>query len=210
VLASGGNAFDAAIAVGATLSVIEPSSSGIGGGGFFLLHRARDGKDVFIDARETAPAESRGELWADAEGKIDRDKAMNGPLSAGIPGEPAAFTWMAEHYGKLPLKTSLAPAIRLAREGFPVYARFQSSIERRKEVLARWPGATRYGQWCAPASVCGRTISQTLSVSRQGWLLQGEFAARMVEAVRWRRIWKRETPPTRSGSASRSRSTMAS
>ncbi|HOX72196.1 gamma-glutamyltransferase [Dokdonella sp.] len=201
VLASGGNAFDAAIAVGAALSVIEPSSSGIGGGGFFLLHRARDGKDVFIDARETAPAESRGELWADAEGKIDRDKAMNGPLSAGIPGEPAAFTWMAGHYGKLPLKASLAPAIRLAREGFPVYARFQSSIERRKEVLARWPGATALYLVDGAAPALGTvwknpdlatTLERIASKGDEGFY-EGEFAARMVEAVRAAGgIWKRE------------------
>ncbi|MEO7014657.1 MAG: gamma-glutamyltransferase, partial [Dokdonella sp.] len=89
VLAKGGNAFDAAIAVGAALAVIEPQSSGIGGGGFFLLHRADNGKDVFLDARERAPAESRSELWADANGKLDKDKSVNGPLSAGIPGEPA-------------------------------------------------------------------------------------------------------------------------
>ena len=71
VLARGGNAFDAAIAVGATLAVIEPSSSGLGGGGFFLLHRASDDKDIFLDAREMAPSGSRSELWADAEGKLD-------------------------------------------------------------------------------------------------------------------------------------------
>ena len=140
-LAKGGNAFDAAIAVGSTLAVIEPSSSGIGGGGFFLLHRASDNKDTFLDARETAPAASKGELWADAEGKLDRDKSINGPLSAGIPGEPAAYVWLAEKYGKLPLSESLAPAIRIAREGFPVYPRFRASIERRKEVLQRWPAS---------------------------------------------------------------------
>ena len=118
ILAKGGNAFDAAIAVGAALAVVEPESSGLGGGGFFLLHRVKDGKDIFIDAREAAPAASRSELWADADGKLDSDKATNGPLSAGIPGEPAAYVWLAEHYGKLPLKASLAPAIRIAREGF--------------------------------------------------------------------------------------------
>lgn len=192
VLARGGNAFDAAIAVGSTLAVIEPSSSGLGGGGFFLLHRASDGKDSFLDARETAPAASKGELWADAEGKLDRDKSINGPLSAGIPGEPAAYVWLAGKYGKLPLSESLAPAIRIAREGFPVYARLRASIERRKDVLTRWPAsvALYMVDGAAPAEGAiwkNPDIADTLErIASQGndGFYKGEFAAKMVDAVR--------------------------
>ena len=192
VLARGGNAFDAAIAVGSTLAVVEPESSGLGGGGFFLLHRASDGKDVFIDARERAPAESRSELWADAQGKLDRDKSVNGPLSAGIPGEPAAYVWLAAHYGKLPLEASLAPAMRTAREGFAVYPRLQSSIERRKPVLSRWPASSKLYLDGDKAPAIGTTwknpdIAKTLerlaSRGRDGFY-KGEFARRMVDAVR--------------------------
>src|SRR5690348_17805472 len=71
ILREGGNAFDAAVAVASTLSVVEPQSSGIGGGGFFLLHRASDGKDVMLDARETAPAASSSKLYEDANGNPD-------------------------------------------------------------------------------------------------------------------------------------------
>ena len=192
VLAKGGNAFDAAIAVGSTLAVIEPSSSGIGGGGFFLLHRASDNKDTFLDARETAPAASKGELWADAEGKLDRDKSINGPLSAGIPGEPAAYVWLAEKYGKLPLSESLAPAIRIAREGFPVYPRFRASIERRKEVLQRWPASVALYMVDGAAPAEGATwknpdIADTLErIASQGndGFYKGEFATKLVDAVR--------------------------
>jgi gamma-glutamyltranspeptidase / glutathione hydrolase len=192
VLAKGGNAFDAAIAVGSTLAVIEPSSSGIGGGAFFLLHRASDGKDVFLDARETAPAASKGELWADAEGKLDRDKSINGPLSAGIPGEPAAYTWLATKYGKLPLSESLAPAIRIAREGFPVYARLHSSIERRKEVITRWPASVALylvnGEAPAEGAIwknpdIADTLERIASKGNDGFY-KGEFAAKLVDAVR--------------------------
>lgn len=140
VLQAGGNAFDAAVAVSAALSVVEPISSGIGGGGFFLLHDARSGQDIFIDARETAPAAATPEIYLDAQGEFDRDRAENGPWAAGIPGLPAAFVHLAEHHGKLPLKTTLAPAIRLARDGFPVYARLERGYRARQAVMERYPG----------------------------------------------------------------------
>jgi gamma-glutamyltranspeptidase/glutathione hydrolase len=140
ILADGGNAFDAAIAVSAVLSVVEPISSGIGGGGFFLLHDAASGRDVFIDARETSPAAATPERYLDADGEFDRDRATNGPWSAGIPGLPAAFVHIQQEYGRLPLSRTLAPAIRIAREGFPVYARMARGYAARRAVMERYPG----------------------------------------------------------------------
>ena len=140
VLAQGGNAFDAAVAVSSVLSVVEPISSGLGGGGFFLLHDAKTGRDVFIDARETAPAAATPKAYLDSQGNLDRDRAENGAWAAGIPGLPAALVHVAERYGKLPLKDSLAPAIRIAREGFPVYGRFARGYAQRSEVMERYPG----------------------------------------------------------------------
>jgi len=138
-LAQGGNAFDAAIAVTAALAVVESSSSGIGGGGFWLLHRASDGKQVMIDGRETAPAAVDAKAYLDAEGKLDRDKSVNGALAGGIPGEPAALVHLAKHHGRLPLKRSLAPAIRLARDGFPLEERLRGMLAMRQEVMLRYP-----------------------------------------------------------------------
>lgn len=140
VLAEGGNAFDAAIAVASTLSVVEPQSSGIGGGGFFLLHRASDGRDVMVDARETAPAAVKQSQYLKPDGTPNRDTALYGPLAAGIPGEPAALVWLAAHYGKLPLGKSLAPAIRIAREGFQPGRTFLEAIADHREQIARYPG----------------------------------------------------------------------
>lgn len=140
ILASGGNAFDAAVAVSSVLSVVEPISSGLGGGGFFLLHDAASGRDIFIDARETAPAAATPAMYLDARGEFDRDRATNGAWSAGIPGLPAGLVHLAERYGRLPLKTSLAPAIRIAREGFPVYARMARGYEARRDVMERYEG----------------------------------------------------------------------
>jgi len=140
VLRAGGNAFDAAVATSAALSVVEPISSGIGGGGFFLLHDAKTGRDVFVDARETAPAAATPAAYLDKNGELDRDRAENGPWSAGIPGLPAGLVHVARTYGRLPLKTSLAPAIRLARDGFPVYARLEEGYAERREVMERYRG----------------------------------------------------------------------
>ena len=139
-LARGGNAFDAAVTVSAVLSVVEPISSGLGGGGFFLLHDAKTGKDVFVDARETAPAAATAQAYLDKDGQLDRDRAENGPWSAGIPGLPAALVHVAERHGRLPLAQSLAPAIRIAKEGFPVYARLARGYTERREVMERYPG----------------------------------------------------------------------
>ena len=140
IINQGGNAFDAAIAVSATLSVVEPISSGIGGGGFFLLHDAKTGRDVFVDARETAPESATPAEYLDEKGELNRDRAMNGPWSAGIPGLPAALVHVAERYGRLPLATSLAPAIRVAREGFPIYPRLEKGYATRREVMERYRG----------------------------------------------------------------------
>lgn len=139
-LAKGGNAFDAAVTVSAVLSVVEPISSGLGGGGFFLLHDAKTGKDVFVDARETAPAAATPQAYLDKAGELDRDRAENGPWSAGIPGLPAALVHVAERHGRLPLAQSLAPAIRIAKEGFPMYGRLARGYAERRDVMERYPG----------------------------------------------------------------------
>ncbi len=120
MLSQGGNAFDAAVAVSAALSVVEPHSSGIGGGGFFLLHQAADQSNVFVDARETAPGAATRDMYLDDNGEPIRRASLSGPLAAGIPGLPAALEHIAKKYGRLPLAQTLAPAIRLAREGLPV------------------------------------------------------------------------------------------
>jgi gamma-glutamyltranspeptidase/glutathione hydrolase len=139
-LRAGGNAFDAAVATSAALSVVEPISSGIGGGGFFLLHDAKTGRDVMIDARETAPESATPDAYLDTAGELDRDRSENGPWSAGIPGLPAALVHIASKYGRLPLRTSLAPAIRLARDGFPVYDRLERGYGSRRAVMERYAG----------------------------------------------------------------------
>ena len=143
ILAHGGNAFDAAVAVSAALAVVEPTSSGLGGGGFYLLHRAADDLETMVDAREKAPGAATRDMYLDASGNPIAHASTRGALAAGIPGEPAAFDYLARKFGKLSLKASLAPAIRLAREGFPLYARLQSAISYKREGLLLSPDAAR-------------------------------------------------------------------
>jgi len=140
ILREGGNAFDAAVAVSSTLAVVEPISSGLGGGGFFLLHDARSGKDVMLDAREYAPESATPAQYLDKHGELDSDRAENGPWSAGIPGLPAALVELAGKHGRLPLKQSLEPAIRIASDGFPVYERMARGYASRRAVMERYPG----------------------------------------------------------------------
>ncbi len=133
ILDQGGNAFDAAIAVAGVLAVVEPYNSGLGGGGFFLLHRARDGQQIMLDARETAPQAARRDMYRSAQA------SLNGPLAAAIPGLPAGLTYLASQYGRLPLRQSLAAAIRLAQDGFPIDARYQAMTETHLALLQSRP-----------------------------------------------------------------------
>jgi gamma-glutamyltranspeptidase/glutathione hydrolase len=192
VLAKGGNAFDAAIAVASTLSVVEPESSGLGGGFLAVLRRASDGREVFIDAREIAPAAVDAKAYLNADGSPNRDAALNGPLSAGIPGEPAGLDWLARHYGKLPLSTSLAPAIRTARDGFQPDSRMRNAIAERADDLKRWPAsAAKYfvdgkppaegRTWRDPDQA--RTLELLARQGRDGFY-KGEVAKKLVAAVR--------------------------
>lgn len=142
ILNAGGNAFDAAVAVTAVLAVVEPYSSGIGGGGFWLLHRASDGRQIMLDGRERAPLKAHRDMYLDASGEVIPRISIDGALAAGIPGEPAALVHLTEQYGRLSLSKNLAPAIRLAGQGFPVDKIYRQMAGWRKQALMASPDAT--------------------------------------------------------------------
>ena len=139
ILAQGGNAFDAAVAVTAALAVVEPFSSGLGGGGFYLLHRESDGFEVFVDARETAPAEAEASHYLDEDGKPVSSMSRRGPTAAGIPGIPAAIQRLASGYGTMPLQQTFAPAIRLAEQGFAADSRYARVSGWMAKTLNQYP-----------------------------------------------------------------------
>jgi gamma-glutamyltranspeptidase/glutathione hydrolase len=143
ILEQGGNAFDAAVAVSAVLAVVEPYSSGMGGGGFWLLHRARDQHEVMIDGREKAPGKAHRDMYLDEQGNAIKQLSLDGPLAAGIPGQPAALVHISKQYGKLPLSRTLQPAIDAANNGFTVTSYYQRLASFRVEALRQSPDAAR-------------------------------------------------------------------
>ena len=192
ILAKGGNAFDAAVAVSSVLAVVEQTSSGIGGGAFWLLHRASDGFETMIDGREMAPAAADKDMYLNADGSVNRDLALNGPMAAAIPGEIAGLEHLAVSYGKLPLAESLKPAIRIAREGFPVYTKLHQMLEYKAKVLRRWPAASSVFLPGGKLPEMGQLIKQpdlaevlikVASEGRDGFY-KGELAQRLVDGVR--------------------------
>jgi len=192
ILSAGGNAFDAAIAVSAALAVVEPYGSGIGGGGFWLLHRASDGKQVMIDGRERAPLAAQRDLYLDEQGDVVPGLSVDGALAAAVPGEPAALVHLAEKYGRLPLSKSLAPAIQLAEEGFEVDAHYRRMAGFRQQLMQRHASTKkiflRDGEVPAAGSVIRQAdLAQTLrSLANEGrnGFYGGDVADSLVAGVR--------------------------
>ncbi len=192
ILAAGGNAFDAAVAISAALAVVEPFASGLGGGAFWLLHEAKNGRQIFVDAREVAPGAATHDMYLDDKGQPRAGATLNGPLAAGIPGQPAGLVHLARRYGRLPLAKVLAPAIRYAEEGVEVTRgmelglRFRSSAARNSPAFAATylPGgkAVVVGDMVRHPDLA-RTLRQIAADGRDGFY-RGAVARQLVDGVR--------------------------
>jgi gamma-glutamyltranspeptidase/glutathione hydrolase len=191
ILNQGGNAFDAAIAVSAALAVVEPSGSGLGGGGFWLLHRASDGFQTMLDGRETAPNAANKNMYLDQNGKIIPKLSLNGPLAAGIPGVPAALDHLSRKYGVLSLKQSFAPAIRYANNGFKVSKHYQKLARFRLDTLNKFAQSQTIFLRNKQVPKLGTliiqhdlayTLEQLASYGRSGFY-QGDIAQNLVSSV---------------------------
>ena len=189
MLEAGGNAFDAAVAVSAAMTVVSSQSTGIGGGGFFLLHRA-DGFETMVDGREIAPLASTATMFQDKKGVVDPKASIEGAKAAAIPGLPAVWAHVAQKYGTKPLATLLAPAIRLAREGFAIEAPKARMVAEFAKHFSPAGAAVWLPGGKPPAE--GAVIRQpdlaaTLErVARDGraGFYQGETADKLLEGVR--------------------------
>ncbi len=143
ILDRGGNAVDAAVAAGFALAVTYPRAGNLGGGGFMVIHLAKGNRDTTIDYRETAPSAATPTMFLDAAGNPDPKRSRDSALSVGVPGTVAGLTLAEQKYGsgKLSLAELIAPAIRLAQQGFQVEDDTADSLPRAKDRLARWPSS---------------------------------------------------------------------
>ncbi|MBE9223957.1 gamma-glutamyltransferase [Phormidium sp. LEGE 05292] len=192
ILRRGGNAVDAAIAVQMVLTLVEPQSSGIGGGAFLLLYDGTTGKLLSYDGRETAPGKARSDRFLNAEGKpLDLFAAVVGGKSVGVPGVVRMLEMVHREEGKLPWRELFQPAIELAENGFPISPRLYQLLSREK-YLQRFPNSRDYfylanGQ---PKPVGSKLVNRPLAgvlraIANQGAdaFYQGEIAKDIVETV---------------------------
>jgi len=141
IMKAGGNAVDAAVAVGFALAVVHPQAGNLGGGGFMLV-RFADGKTHFVDYREKAPASATADMYLDAKGNVIEDASTIGYRAIGVPGSVAGMVYAEKKYGKLSLAQVMAPAIKLAEEGFALTAEDARDLQDDKP-LAQFPESRR-------------------------------------------------------------------
>lgn len=143
VLRRGGNAVDAAVAVGFALAVTLPQAGNLGGGGFMIVHDARTGENVAIDYREKAPGRAARDMFLDAAGNADSKKSQYSGLAVGVPGTVAGLALALDRYGTLSLADVIAPASRHAEEGVLVTPDLSDSLKASAEEIKAWPSSTR-------------------------------------------------------------------
>jgi gamma-glutamyltranspeptidase/glutathione hydrolase len=143
ILKEGGNAVDAAVAVGFALAVVYPAAGNIGGGGFMLI-RDKHGKTHFLDYREKAPAAASRDMYLDAKGNVIPDMSLVGYKASGVPGTVAGLAYAQKHFGKLTLAQDMAPAIKLATDGYTLSAEEAHNLQSKN--LTRFPVSARIFQ----------------------------------------------------------------
>lgn len=191
VMQQGGNAVDAAVAVGFALAVTLPKAGNLGGGGFMLIHLAETGKTVAIDFRETAPAKASRDMYLDAEGRVDTAKARYSFQAAAVPATPAGLIHVLEKYGTKPLAQLMAPAIALAREGIEVTYSLNFDLTYSHDQLAAHPAARAIFLPEGKAPQVGQTLIQKdlawsleqIASHGLAGFYKGPLAERLVAAI---------------------------
>jgi gamma-glutamyltranspeptidase/glutathione hydrolase len=194
ILQRGGNAVDAAVAVGFAMAVTYPRAGNIGGGGFMLIHLDKDNRDIAIDYRETAPSAATPTMFLDAKGDPDPVKSRDSGLSVGVPGTVAGLALAHRKYGsgKFTLAELIAPAIKLARDGIDIEGDTADSLPMARDRLARWPSSapiflTSDGSAMEPGnSLVQADLAATLNAIARGGpnaFYQGRIATQIADAV---------------------------
>jgi gamma-glutamyltranspeptidase/glutathione hydrolase len=195
ILKQGGNAVDAAVAVGFAMAVTYPRAGNLGGGGFMVIHLARGHRNIAIDYRETAPAATTRAIFLDENGNADPRKSRDSALAVGVPGTVAGLALAHAKYGsgQFRLADLIAPAIALARAGIPIEDDIADTLSWAGERLMRWPSsakvfAKRDGGALAPGDrLVQADLADTLAtIARDGprAFYQGAIAGKIADAVR--------------------------
>ncbi len=141
ILKSGGNAVDAAVAMGFALAVALPNAGNLGGGGFMVVHEAKTGRDIALDFREMAPSGASRTMYLDAGGKVIDGKSLYTHYAVGVPGTVAGLAHALQQWGTLPLAKVVAPAAELAEHGYPVSETLAKVFAQERKTLAPWPAS---------------------------------------------------------------------
>jgi len=194
VLKRGGNAVDAAVAVGFAMAVTYPRAGNLGGGGFMVIHLAKENQDIAIDYRETAPAAATKEMFLNGKGNPDSEKSRFSALGVGVPGTVAGLALAERQYGSgtLSLADLMQPAIELARNGIPVEDDTADSLPAARERLARWPAAAKiFLKNGAPLAPGDKLVQSDLADTLQAIanngpraFYEGQIAEKIASAVR--------------------------
>ena len=166
MLKQGGNAIDAAVATTFAISVVEPFSAGIGGGGFMLMYQAKTNETKALDFREKAPLKATRTMYLDAQGKVRPKASTDGHLAVAVPGTVAGMYEVHRKYGRLPWKTVIAPAIAIAESGFPVSKGLADASKERSDILGKNADARRlFTHDGKPLQVGDRLIQKELAAT---------------------------------------------
>lgn len=188
ILKAGGNAVDAAVAVGFALAVALPNAGNIGGGGFMMVHDAKSGKDIALDFREVAPKGASRNMYLDDKGNVVDGKSLFTHYAVGVPGTVAGMTHALSRWGSMPLSTVMAPAIALADKGYPVSITLAKTLGQEKKNMGKWP-ATQAIFWKSGAPLQAgeplvqKDLAQSLRlISQQGAkaFYQGDIAQKIA------------------------------
>lgn len=192
ILKEGGNAVDAAVAVGFALAVTLPRAGNIGGGGFMLIYDAKTNETIALDYREKAPNKAYRDMYLDDKGEADSDLSRFHGLAVGVPGTVAGLVSALENHGTLPLKTVMAPAIKLAEDGIEVTPGLADSLQSLEKRLKKWPSTAKvFFKADGSAYQVGERLYQPelahslKLISEQGTdgFYKGETAQKIVKAV---------------------------
>ena len=191
ILKRGGNAVDAAVAVGFALAVVLPHAGNLGGGGFLVLHDSQSGQNIALDFREMAPHHASRNMFLDENDNIIAGKSLYSHDAIGVPGTVAGLEYALKKWGSLPLSEVIAPAIQLAENGIPVSHSLAKMLNAAQEKLGKWPSSRAiFFQEDRPLRYGERLVQQDLAhslrlISQQGSRVfyRGEIGDKIIAQI---------------------------